>query len=101
MAKTPTANSKPATIDELSEQIALLKNDIASLTETLGDYGKAKTNEMRDTARTAANDLSDAGRAKAMEAQKQAEEFLKAQPGTALGIAAGLGFLVGLVTARR
>jgi len=101
MAKSPTANGKQVTIDELSEQIALLKMDIASLTETLGDYGKAKSDEMRDTARTAAHDLSEAGRAKAMEAQKQAEEFLQTQPGTALGIAAGLGFLVGIVTARR
>jgi len=101
MAKTPTANAKQVTVDELADQIALLKKDITSLTETLGSYGKAKSEEMRDTARTAADELSEAGRAKAMEAQKQAEEFLRTQPGTALGIAAGLGFLVGIITARR
>ncbi len=101
MAKTPNANGSQITLDELSDQITLLKKDIASLTETLGEYGKAKSEEMRDTARGAAQDLSDAGRLKAMEAQKQAEEFLQTQPGTALGIAAGLGFLVGIITARR
>ena len=101
MAKTTTAAAKEVTIDDLSNQIALLKNDIASLTETLGEYGKAKSEEMRDNARSAANDFAETGRAKAMEAQKQAEEFMHAQPGTALGIAAGLGFLVGIVTARR
>ena len=101
MAKTPTAAAKDLTIDDLSDQIALLKKDIASLTETLGEYGKAKSEEMRDNARNAANDFADTGRLKAMEAQKQAEEFLQAQPGPALGIAAGIGFLVGLVTARR
>ena len=42
MAKTTTAAAKEVTIDDLSDQIALLKKDIASLTETLGDYGKAK-----------------------------------------------------------
>lgn len=101
MAKTTTAAAKEVTIDDLSNQIALLKNDIASLTETLGEYGKAKSEEMRDNARSAANDFAETGRAKAIEAQKQAEEFLHAQPGTALGIAAGLGFLVGILTARR
>lgn len=101
MAKTPNANGSQITLEELSDQITLLKRDIASLTETLGEYGKAKSEEMRDTARGAAQDLSDAGRLKAMEAQKQAEEFLQTQPGTALGIAAGLGFLVGIITARR
>ena len=101
MAKTTTAAAKEVTIDDLSDQIALLKKDIASLTETLGDYGKAKSEEMRDNARNAANDFADTGRLKAMEVQQQAEEFLKAQPGTAVGIAAGIGFLVGLVTARR
>ena len=45
--------------------------------------------------------LGEVVRAKAMGAQLQAEEFLKTQPGTASGIAAGLGFLVGLITARR
>ncbi|MFG6566876.1 YqjD family protein [Sulfitobacter sp. 1A13679] len=101
MAKTTTAAAKEVTIDDLSDQIALLKKDIASLTETLGDYGKARSEEMRDNARNAANDFADTGRLKAMEVQQQAEEFLKTQPGTALGIAAGIGFLVGLVTARR
>ncbi|NUH67009.1 DUF883 domain-containing protein [Sulfitobacter sp. S0837] len=101
MAKTPNANGSQITLEELSDQITLLKKDIASLTETLGEYGKAKSEEVRDTARGAAQDLSDAGRLKAMEAQKQAEEFLQTQPGTALGIAAGLGFLVGIITARR
>lgn len=100
MAKSP-AQPKQVTVDELADQIALLKKDIASLTETLGSYGKAKSEEMRDNARSAADDMSQAARAKAMEAQIQAEEFLKTQPGTALGIAAGLGFLVGLITARR
>ncbi|MEX3316103.1 YqjD family protein [Sulfitobacter sp. PS-8MA] len=101
MAKSPSANGSQITVEDLSDQITVLKKDIATLTETLGDYGKAKSDEMRDTARTAAQDLSDAGRLKAMDAQKQAEEFLQSQPGTALGIAAGLGFLVGIVTARR
>lgn len=101
MAKTPTSQTAQVTVDELAEQIAALKKDIASLTDTLGSYGKAKSDEMRQSARSAADDLTNAGRAKALEAQQQAEEFLKTQPGTALGIAAGLGFLVGLITARR
>ena len=45
MAKTTTAAAKELTIDDLSSQIALLKKDIASLTETLSDYGQAKSDQ--------------------------------------------------------
>ena len=82
--------TKNPTVDDLSAQIQILRDDIASLTSTMGDYGKAKAQEARSTAQDAA-----------AEAQMRAEEFVRSQPTTALGIAAGIGFLFGLVTARR
>tara|TARA_R110002072_G_scaffold1309_11_gene10711 strand:- start:329 stop:649 length:321 start_codon:yes stop_codon:yes gene_type:complete len=106
MASTATATNRKksnhdVTVDDLSEQIAVLKSDIAALTNTLGAYGKAKTTEATETAKDTVDDLAAAGRVKAIETQKQAEEFIRTQPATALGIAAGVGFLVGLITARR
>ncbi|AXI40548.1 YqjD family protein [Sulfitobacter sp. SK011] len=106
MVSTKAANrdSKSAhdvTVGDLSDQIAVLKNDIAALTNTLGAYGKAKSEEASRTAKETVDDLTTAGRVKALEAQQQAEEFIRTQPATALGIAAGIGFLVGLITARR
>ena len=93
--------TKGATVEDLSTQIAILKDDIAALTATMGDVGKAKVAEASSTASATAADLAEAGRAKAVETQEKAEEFIRTQPTTALGIAAGIGFLVGLMTVRR
>ena len=90
-----------ATIEDLSTQIAILKDDIAALTSTMGDFGKTKVAEASETAKSTAADLSEASRQKAVETQAKAEEFVRTQPTTALGIAAGIGFLVGLMTVRR
>lgn len=104
MATTKTSNgskSSNVTVDDLSDQITVLKNDIAALTNTLGAYSKAKTSDATKSAKQTVDELTTAGREKALETQAQAEDFIRTQPATALGIAAGVGFLVGLVTARR
>lgn len=104
MAKDTTATAaapKPVTVDDLSNQIATLKSDIATLTGTMGEFGKTKSRAAADQAKTTAQDLANTSREKALEAQASAEEFIRTQPATALGIAAGIGFLVGLIAARR
>ena len=93
--------SKDLTISDLSDQISILKKDIATLTGTLSEYGKLKTAEAASTARATVADITETGKIKALDAQAQAEEFVRQQPATALGIAAGLGFLVGLLSSRR
>jgi ElaB/YqjD/DUF883 family membrane-anchored ribosome-binding protein len=82
--------NKNTSIDDLASQIDTLKNDLAKLTHSLSDYGVAKTEAAAATARD-----------KATEAQLHAEEFVRTQPATSIGIAAGLGFLIGMMTARR
>lgn len=93
--------TQPVTVEDLSEQVSLLKNDIANLTSTMGEYGKAKTSQVKASAINTADHLATASRDRAVQAQHSAEEFVRTQPTAALGIAAGLGFLVGLLTARR
>ncbi|UWR26643.1 DUF883 C-terminal domain-containing protein [Sulfitobacter sp. S223] len=88
-------------VEDLSAQITTLKNDLATLTQTMADLGAAKTNEAKKAAAKTAEDLHSAGRDKILEAQLQAEDFVQKQPATSLGLAAGLGFLVGILTARR
>jgi len=90
-----------ATVEDLSTQIAILKDDIAALTSTMGDFGRTQAHSAAATAKSTAADLSQAGLEKALETQEKAEEFVRTQPTTALGIAAGVGFLVGMITARR
>ena len=90
-----------ASISEVSEQIKILQKDLAALTSTVGEYTSAKSAQVRDTAIEKASEYANAGRDKAIETQLHAEEFVRTQPATALGIAAGVGFLVGIFTARR
>ena len=98
MAKPTTGE---VSVEDLSAQIDILKNDLSNLTQALSDYGISKTGEATRAAKDAAAQMSAASRKKAYEAQAQAEEFVHTQPATALGIAAGVGFLIGMITARK
>ncbi|QFT58141.1 hypothetical protein FIU94_04835 [Sulfitobacter sp. THAF37] len=89
------------TVDDLSVQLQVLKDDIAALTSTVGSYSQERASVARDTVQQKASELSTSAQARAKEGQKQAEDFIRTQPGTAIGIAAGAGFLIGLLTARR
>ena len=103
-AKSSTKNGLANTdlsVDDLAKQIENLKSDIATLTTSVGEVAKAKSMEGAAAAKLKAKQTTDAGREKALEAQLHAEEFIRTQPATALGLAAGLGFLVGMIAARR
>lgn len=92
---------KDISVEDLSAQIDALKNDLSSLTSSLSDYGIGKAAEAKQATKEGAETLKAAASDKAIEAQLHTEEFVKTQPATALGLAAGLGFLVGMITARR
>lgn len=93
---------------DVSEQVEILRHDLAALTQTIADLTKAKGDEAVTTAkaklsdaRDQAADVADTARLQAMEFQDKADSFVKNQPATALGIAAGLGFLVGFLGSRK
>lgn len=96
------ASPSAASIEDLAAQINILKNDLSALTQTLAQHSTNKAEDVKQTAADKAAELHAAGRDKVVEAQLHAEEFVRTQPATSLGLAAGLGFVVGmLVTARR
>lgn len=86
----------PAT-DPLETQIAALKAELARLADLLATRGQAEADSLRDTARAEAEKL----RIKGAEGVAQAEDWLRGHPGQALGLAAGFGFLLGLLIGRR
>ena len=94
-------NTNNLSVDDISVQLAVLKDDIASLTSTMADLTKAKSAEAANQAKSTAQDLANSGRDKALEAQQTAEDFVRTQPAAALGIAAGVGFIAGLFATRR
>lgn len=71
MNRPTFTKSKSVSVDDLSRQIDILKSDIADFAGQLKRVGKTK-----------------------------AEEFIRTQPAIALGIASGVGFLIGLATAQ-
>ncbi|SDX44991.1 DUF883 family protein [Litoreibacter albidus] len=97
-----------ADAEDVSAQIAALKADLSGLTNAIASMGKGKAAELSD----AANASAEAARAKgaehlskvrdqAAELQNQANDFVTKQPATALAIAAGAGFLIGMISNRR
>lgn len=109
MARTGTANgSKTPDTSDLADQIETLKSDIAELTRLVGAYGQSKGREAGAAARETAENVKAKGEAQiedlkvqAAQAQKAAEDMVARQPGAALGIAVGLGFLAGFLVSRK
>ncbi|MEJ6403695.1 DUF883 family protein [Yoonia sp. 2307UL14-13] len=93
---------------DLTDQIAVIRDDITALTQMMADMGKDKAGEAADAVRSQAADAqqrlsehADTARQHAADMQGHANDFVRNQPATALGIAAGLGFLFGYLGSRR
>ncbi|WP_102110213.1 DUF883 family protein [Oceaniglobus roseus] len=102
------ATIKEQTTEDLARQIEQLKADIGSLTKTITDLGKSSGSDFARTAREKAAAAREAGEDQVAYLQRQArdslteaETYVRTNPGTALGIAAGIGFLIGLLGSRR
>lgn len=97
-----------ATSADLADQIETLRNDLSMLTNTIAEIGIAKGEDAVTAAKSKAADVkataadsAETARLQAMELQGQANDFIKNQPVTALGIAAGIGFLIGFMGSRK
>lgn len=93
---------------DLSKQVAVLRDDIANLTAIVAEYSKAQGGHLRSMASEKASNLVDTGataanaaKSSAKVAYSDAEDAIRNNPASAVGIAVGLGFLVGLLTSRR
>lgn len=99
------ANAKSKTADmsaeDLSDQIETLRNDLSALTQTIADIGKAKGEETVATAKAKMSEAREKASDTAEHARVRAEDFMQTQPATALGIAAGIGFLIGFLGSRK
>ena len=95
-------------MDDIPAQIQTIRADLAKLTSLMVSAGEEQTAALK----AAASDKVAAAKAKGQQGVEvvrdqashyaaEAERFAAEKPATALAIAAGVGFLVGLVTARR
>lgn len=93
---------------DVAEQLAILKDDVRSLTESIAQLAQAKglefshaANDQLASARDSANAKLNSAKAQATQLQDQANDFVRDQPAAALAIAAGLGFLIGMSSGRK
>tara|TARA_R110002051_G_scaffold1008_1_gene4874 strand:- start:7204 stop:7527 length:324 start_codon:yes stop_codon:yes gene_type:complete len=93
---------------DVNDQMAVLREDIANLTAAVGNYGKAQGLQLKSVAQQKAANVAQSGaetaaavRKSAEIAYSDAESAVRANPAAAVGIAAGLGFLVGMIATRR
>ena len=99
------SNATPA---DVADQMEILRADISALTSTVSELAQLKGAELSQAAKdqiaaakkTAATQV-DAAKDQALQLQDQANEFARNQPVAALGIAAGLGFLIGMMMTRK
>ena len=81
---------------------------MAELTRTVTEYGRARGRYARDTASGKADEMRHRAEALGRDAEAQvkasyaqAEGAVRENPAAAVGIAAGIGFVLGLISARR
>ncbi|WP_112323569.1 hypothetical protein [Oceanibium sediminis] len=78
------------TVHELSEQIDQLKTEIGELTANIGRYSRQQGEHQLEAVQSAVKALPD-----------EAANVVRERPVAALGLALGLGVIVGMMTGRR
>lgn len=96
------------TVEDLSAQMETLRADMAQIVETMGALSRAKTGEAAEALAETAAELRRRGeeqlaaaREKGSEALESATGYVRSHPAESLAVAAGLGFVVGLLLRRR
>lgn len=94
--------------EAVSDQLEVLRKDLANITELLGEIGVRRKDETLAAARERLEKLRREGetryndaRTQAHDMQEQAFDAIRRQPGTAIGIAVAVGFFAGLLTSRK
>jgi ElaB/YqjD/DUF883 family membrane-anchored ribosome-binding protein len=102
MANASTAES--AGTDDLIKQINEIRADIAKLNKVIGNLGESSAADLKGQAKERMNRLSEATedelralRERADVAGRKLTESVREQPFAAVGIAAGVGFLIALL----
>ncbi len=95
--------------EELQLQVEILKEELAALTGSVAQAGRAQVRDAADSvrktgrkaARAAGGDGYDYATDQFDEALSAADDFTRDRPALALGLAAGAGFLLALAMLRR
>ncbi|MEO3415095.1 hypothetical protein AAFO92_10595 [Roseovarius sp. CAU 1744] len=109
MAQSKTAAKiSNSEAEQLADQIEALKADISSITQTLADMGSSRRDALASAASDNVAQLRSTGERYLKDAQTKAEDIaaqsadaVRKQPATAVGLAVGVGFLLGFLSGRK
>ena len=103
-----TTKKETPSVDDIAEQLEVLRADMTSLTKSLASFGSESAEQVGRGVAQRAADLRDRAshdvdrlRARAGDLAGDAENFMHERPATAIGIAVALGFVVGMLSTRR
>ena len=100
MARDPNATDFAADYEALLAQMAAMREEMGKLASQMTASATAHGASMADTIANSVQDARSMAGRKAHEADLRFEHAVAANPYIALGIAAGLGLLLGAVTRR-
>lgn len=105
---TPKSSAYEKSMKDLETEMSVLRSDIADISESLKNLGRAGAHDLNARARETAAALKAKGEYRARQATdaatayyKDAENTVRENPAASVGIAAGVGFLIGLLLSRR
>lgn len=103
-----TSASTEKSVKDLETELAVLRSDISEITDTIKNIGRSGASDLNARARETAGALKAKGAEQARRAgdnaaaaYSSAEDTVRQNPAASVGIAAGVGFIVGLFLARR
>ncbi len=95
-------------VDDVTEQVAILRDDISALTSTIAKLMEDKSRQVAEKGKETAEMARETVEARAADAADQArdakayvDDMVAKNPTGALAVAAGVGFLVGMLNSRR
>lgn len=100
-------DGQSATTADLQQQLDQIRKDIAGLTETIASLAAGKAEQVKAQAYKAGSDAAEASvnafeaaRDQVCAAQADLEDHIRAKPLQSLGIAAGIGFFLAILSRR-
>ncbi|THV20673.1 DUF883 family protein [Peteryoungia ipomoeae] len=85
-----------ASSEDVQAELEQLRRDLAALTQTVASYGSGKIREAGDVSR----EYVDSAREQLRNAEQDIEAYVHAKPFQSLAIAAGVGYVLALLSRR-
>ncbi len=95
-ASASSSANSPATGSDIQAELETLRSDIAALTQTVASFGSSKIRQAGETSQQ----YMDSARETLANAEEDLEAYVRAKPLQSLAMAAGVGYVLALLSRR-